>query len=176
MAKHNGNAPLLDNPLTRLVKDSASQALGVGRGAYTRAESGGNRLVGGLLSVGGRIDRQAKSRVFEARNSATEAWERLELAFVHRVARTLNSMQIPTARDVHELSERVASLQAAVVALERRAAEAAAAGRAAPKAAKAPNAAKAPAGPRKKAAAKPATVKRAGKRAARPAAVKTAGA
>lgn len=166
MAKHNGNAPLLDNPVTRLVKDSASQALSVGRGAYARAESGGNRLVGGLLGVGGRIDREAKSRVFEARNSANEAWERLALAVAHRIARTLNSMQIPTARDVHELSERVAALQSAVVALERRAAEASAAAQ--PKAPKAP---KPSAGPGKKA-----TARRTGKRTAKPAAVKKAGA
>jgi polyhydroxyalkanoate synthesis regulator phasin len=166
MAKHNGNAPLLDNPVTRLVKDSASHALSVGRGAYTRAESGGNRLVGGFLGVGGRIDREAKSRVFEARNSANEAWERLALAVAHRIARTLNSMQIPTARDVHELSERVASLQAAVVALERRAAEASAAA-----GSRAPKAPKASAGPRRKA-----TARRAGKRTAKSATVKKAGA
>ncbi|HRP36163.1 MAG TPA: phasin family protein [Gammaproteobacteria bacterium] len=123
MAKHNGTTPLIDNPLTRLVRDSASQAWSVGRGAYSFAGTEGGRLVGSLLSFGGRIDRGAKSRVFEVRSSAGEAWDRLESAFVHRVARTLNSLQIPTARDVHELNARVEALQKAVVALERRAAE-----------------------------------------------------
>lgn len=125
MAKHNGTTPLVDNPLTRLVRDSASQAWSVGRGAYSFAGTEGGRLVGGLLSFGGRIDRGAKSRVFEARSSASQAWSRLESAFVQRVARALNALQIPTARDVHELNSRVEALQKAVVALERRAAEAA---------------------------------------------------
>lgn len=125
MAKHNGTTPLLDNPLTRLVRDSAGQAWSVGRGAYLFAGNTGGRLVGNVLGIGGRIDRGAKSRVYEVRSSASDAWERLESAFVHRVARTLNSMQIPTARDVHELNARVEALQKAVVALERRAAESA---------------------------------------------------
>jgi len=125
MAKNNGSNPQTDNQLTRLVKGSASQVWQAGRDAYSVAGSEGSRLVGGLLSIGGRIDRGAKSRVFVARGSAVEAWERLESAFVQRVARTLNAMQIPTARDVHELNRRVADLQKAVVALERRAAEAA---------------------------------------------------
>ena len=46
---------------------------------------------------------------------------------MHRVARALNALQIPTARDVKELNARVTDLQKAVVLLERRAAEAAAA-------------------------------------------------
>lgn len=116
MAKQNGSSPFTDNQLARLVKDSASQ---VG--------AGGSFLFGGLAKLGGSLDREAKSRVFEARNAATEIWERVETAFVHRVARALNALQIPTARDVKELNERVAELQKAVVLLERRAAEAAAA-------------------------------------------------
>lgn len=82
-------------------------------------------LVGNLLAIGGRVDREAKSRVFGARTSASEAWDRLETAFAQRVARALNSLQIPTARDVRELNSRVEALQKAIVALERRAAEAA---------------------------------------------------
>lgn len=125
MASNNGGTPFAENHLARLVKASASQAWHVSRDAYSRAGAESSRLVGGLLNIGGRIDRKAKSSVFEARNSATEAWSRLEGAFVQRVARALNALQIPTARDVHELNGRVAELQKAVVALERRAAQAA---------------------------------------------------
>lgn len=126
MAKQNGSSPLTDNQLTRLVKGSAQQVRQVGRGAYSRAGAGGSFLFGNLVKLGGSLDREAKSRVFEARNSATEAWERFETAFVHRVARALNALQIPTARDVKELNQRVADLQQAVIALEQRAAKAAA--------------------------------------------------
>jgi len=125
MASNNGGKPFTDNQLTRLVKESANQVWHAGRGAYSRAGSEGGRLVGNLLSISGRIDREAKNRVVGARDSATEAWDRLESAFVHRVARALNALQIPTARDVHELNSRVGALQRAVVALERRVAQAA---------------------------------------------------
>lgn len=123
MAKHNGSTPFADNQLTRLVVESANQVWHVGRGAYTRAGSEGGRLVGGLLNIGGRFDREAKSRVYEVRGSAREALKRLESAVLHRIARTLNALQVPTARDVHELNARVESLQKAVVQLERRIAE-----------------------------------------------------
>lgn len=132
MAKKNGSAPFGENQLTKLVKGSANQVWHAGRGAYSRAGAESERLVGGLLNIGGRIDREAKHRVFEARTSATDAWERLERAFVHRVARALNALQIPTARDVHELNRRVEELQKAVIALERRAAQAVRKPRAAP--------------------------------------------
>ena len=125
MAKNNGSNLPAGNQLARLVKGSASQVWQAGRGAYSLAGSEGSRLVGSLLNMGGRIDRGAKSRVFEVRGSAVEAWERLESTFVQRVAQALNALQIPTARDVHELNRRVEALQKAVVALERRAAEAA---------------------------------------------------
>lgn len=128
MAKRNGSRALADNQLTRLVKDSANQVWQVGRGAYSLAGSGSSRLVGDLMSIGGRLDHGAKSRVYEARSTATETWDRLEHAFVHRVGRALNALQIPTARDVRELTRRVETLQKAVVALERRAAAAAAPG------------------------------------------------
>lgn len=95
MASKNGGIPFTDNQLARLVRGSASQVWDTGRG------------------------------IFGVRQTATEAWSRLEGAFVHRVARALNAMQIPTARDVHELNDRVAALQRAVIALERRAAQAA---------------------------------------------------
>lgn len=159
MARQNGSGSLADNQLTRLVVGSANQVWHVGRGAYTWAGSGGGRLFGGLMNLGGRLDREAKSRVFEARSSAAGAWERLESAFVHRVARALNALQIPTARDVRELNQRVESLQKAVVALERRAAEAAA-----PAAKKAPRQRAAPARRRAAARKKAAPAARAGRK------------
>ena len=124
MARNNGMQPIADNQLTLLVKGSANQVWHVGRGAYSRAGTQSGRVVGGLINIGGRLDREAKSRVFEARTTATDAWERLESAVVHRVGRALNALQIPTARDVKELTQRVEALQKAVVALERRAAQA----------------------------------------------------
>lgn len=124
MSKINGDKRAARNPLSRLVRGSANQVWHMGRGAVSLAETEGGRLFSGLMNIGGRIDRGAKSRVYEARSSATEAWDRLEDAFVHRVAGALNALQIPTARDIKELNGRVEALQRAVLALERRAAQA----------------------------------------------------
>lgn len=123
MAHNNGAKPFNGNQLTRLVRDSAQQVWQVSHGAYSQVESGGGRLIDGLLGFGGRIDHEARHRVFAVRTSATEAWDRLEGAFVQQVGRALNALQIPTARDVHELNGRVAALQKAVVALERQVAQ-----------------------------------------------------
>jgi poly(hydroxyalkanoate) granule-associated protein len=124
MARTNRGKPFADHQLTRMIRESAYQAWQSGRSAYSRVGSESSRLAGSVLSIGERIDREAKSRVFEARASAAQAWDRLESAFVHRVARALNALQIPTARDVHELNSRVEALQKAIVALERRAVQA----------------------------------------------------
>lgn len=126
MARVNGRTPPTDNQLARLIRDSAEQAWQVGIGAYSRAESGGSRLIGGLLGIGERLDRGARNGMTEARSSALEAWERIEYAFAQRVSRALNALQIPTARDVHELNARIEALQRAVLKLERRAAQMAA--------------------------------------------------
>jgi hypothetical protein len=116
MTKQNGEHRGDAGQSKRLVRTPPS------RGSAGAGPNGGG-LVSNLRTIGGRIDREAKSRVFEARSSASEAWDRLESAFVHRVARALNALQIPTARDVRELNHRVAGLQKAVEALERRVAE-----------------------------------------------------
>jgi hypothetical protein len=122
MATNNGARSFTDNQLTRLVRESATQVWQAGAGIYARAGTRSWFVVGGMLGLGERIDRGARYRVFAARTGASDAWDRLEAAVVHRVARALNSLQIPTARDVHELNRRVEALQSALVALERRAA------------------------------------------------------
>jgi polyhydroxyalkanoate synthesis regulator phasin len=123
MAKASNGNPLTDNQLTRLIRGSANQVWHAGVDVYSRAGQEGTRLVDTLFGLGERLDRGAKSKAVGVRDSASAVWERLEDAFVQRVARALNALQIPTAQDVHELNERVQALQQAVVALERRAAK-----------------------------------------------------
>jgi hypothetical protein len=138
MARHSNGGSLTDNPMTRLLADSANQAWNAGVDAYERAGSRGGRLFGGLWQIGERLDRGARMRVGNVRGNAVEIWGRLETAFLHRLARSLNALQIPTAQDVQELNRRVEALHKAVVALERRAAELAPAKRRAPSASKSP--------------------------------------
>jgi polyhydroxyalkanoate synthesis regulator phasin len=121
MTKPNGEQPRGVDRKKQVTRHTG----GEGRSGSQGRPNGAGGLVGNLLAIGGRVDREAKIRVFGARTSAMEAWERLETAFAQRVARALNSLQIPTARDVRELNARVEALQKAIVAIERRAAEAA---------------------------------------------------
>jgi hypothetical protein len=111
MTKNNGVRPSGHPPRTGLREGSA---LSISRAG----------LVGGLLGMGGRLEREATHRMFGARAGALRAWEWLEAAFGTRVAQALNALQIPTARDVHELNRRVEALHATLIALERRVATA----------------------------------------------------
>jgi poly(hydroxyalkanoate) granule-associated protein len=117
---------LNDSQLARLISGSAHQVWLAGIGAYARAQHEGSRLFENLADLGDRIDQQARDRVNGVRSSANDTWDRLESAFVDRVARALNALQIPTARDVHELNRRVEALSRAVERLERAAVAAAA--------------------------------------------------
>jgi len=146
MAKIQPAGVVTGNPVARFVKDSAHQVWLAGVGAYARAGEEGGRLFDSLVSLGERIEsgararvdsrvRAAESRVQDVRDTATDAWERFEALFQQRVARALNGLQIPTARDVHELNRRVEALQKAV---DRLTSEAAGAKKPAPPRRKAP--------------------------------------
>lgn len=146
MAKKQAAGAVTDNPVARFVKDSAHQVWLAGVGAYTRAGEEGGRLFDSLVSLGERIEsgararvdarvRAAESRVHDVRDTASVAWERFEALFQQRVARALNGLQIPTARDIHELNRRVEALQKAV---DRLTAEAAGPGKPAASRRKAP--------------------------------------
>jgi poly(hydroxyalkanoate) granule-associated protein len=140
MGKTNPAGLLMDNQVARLVKDSAHQVWLAGLGAYARAEKQGSRLFDNLVTLGERIEsgararvdtriRAAESRAQNARDTAAEAWDRLEQLFQQRVARVLNNLQIPTARDVHELNRRVEELSRAVEHLTKEASSASQAGK-----------------------------------------------
>ena len=120
---------LTDNQLARLVRESAHQVWLAGLGAYARAEAEGSRFFDGLVGVGERIEQgardrvrkrvqSAEQRVTNVRQTALLTWDRIETLVEHQIAATLNRLQIPTARDVRELSRRVEELQATVEKLE----------------------------------------------------------
>jgi poly(hydroxyalkanoate) granule-associated protein len=112
-------------PLVGSIRESAHKIWRAGLGAYSRVEDEGNRVFDQLVSVGTSLEKKAREQVSkpvraaerswsEARTSAGDAWSHLEIAFERRVAKTLNALQIPTHRDVAELSRRVEDLQRAV--------------------------------------------------------------
>jgi poly(hydroxyalkanoate) granule-associated protein len=125
MSKSQTHTATSTYPLVGSIRDSAQKIWRVGLGAYSRAENEGNRVFDQLVSVGTSLEKKAREQVSrpvkaaerswsEARTSAGDAWTHLEIAFERRVVKTLNSLQIPTHRDVAELSRRVEDLQRAI--------------------------------------------------------------
>lgn len=107
--------------LARVITESAHQIWSAGLGALSMAEKEGSKLFETLAKLGENLQSHtrntadmAKSTVTGGKDMASDTWEKLEEMFELRVARALNGLQIPTARDIHELSTRVDKLSAAV--------------------------------------------------------------
>ena len=156
------------NVLGGAMKGSAKQLLQAGLGALTRAQSEGHKAVESLVKESMSIQRKtaaaAEEKLSEATNKmstmangitskAGGQWDKLENIFEERVAKALNKLGVPSAKDVNALIARIDDLNKAVQKLSIKAplAKAAPAKSAAPKAA-APKVAAKKAAPAKKAA------------------------
>lgn len=122
------NNPSLQAQAERLSKnlgESAQQVWLAGVGAFGRAQAEGGKLFETLvkegLSVeqltrkvaGGKVDavRDAvESTVGQARERASDTWDRLEKVFEERVQRALRRLEVPSRQDLSALIERVDSL------------------------------------------------------------------
>ena len=151
--------------LSRSLSESAQQIWLAGVGAFSRAQAEGTKLFEGLVRegmgleatvrkfAGGRADvvrDVVESRVGQARERATDTWDKLEKVFEDRVQRALVKLGVPSRDDLNDLTHRVEAL---TNELRRQGGKPAAAPR---KAAKAPakKAARAAAKPKKAPAAK----------------------
>lgn len=100
--------------LAATIKESAQQIWLAGLGAFSRAQEEGNKVFESLVEEGEAI--QAKTRkaaevkVGELAAKATGGWDKLEHVFEERVAQALNSLGVPSKKDVDNLSKRVAAL------------------------------------------------------------------
>ncbi len=154
------------NPLSSSVKDSAQQIWQAGLGAFTKAQTEGTKAFEALVKEGVSFQRKTQSAAEDKINEATQRmtnmatdisskasgqWDKLENIFEDRVAKVLNKMGVPSAKDINVLIARIDALNASVQKLT-------------------PAKAKAPA----KAAAKPAEVTKPAAKPAAKAAVKTA--
>ncbi|WP_296509631.1 phasin family protein [Rhodoferax sp.] len=172
----NKSAAAASSPLSASVKDSAQQIWQAGLGAFTRAQAEGSKAFEALVKEGVSIQRKtqavAEDKINEATSKmstmatdisskATGQWDKLENIFEERVAKALNKLGVPSAKDVNSLIERIDALNAAVQQLSKKPAATTSAGAAPPKKAVAKKASPAKKAPlAKPAAAKKTAVKR----------------
>jgi poly(hydroxyalkanoate) granule-associated protein len=113
------------SPLSGAIKDSAQQIWLAGLGAFSKAQEEGGKAFESLVKEGLSIQRKtqavAEERISEASsrmsNMATEIsskatgqWDKLENLFEERVAKALNKLGVPSARDVDALIARIDEL------------------------------------------------------------------
>ena len=118
-----------DSQLSATIRVSAQQIWLAGLGAFAKAQEEGNKVFDALIREGEAIQKKTRKvtedKVTEMAAKATGTWDKLEQVFENRVARSLNSLGVPTKDDVAQLAKRVAELKAEVEKLNRGAAKAA---------------------------------------------------
>ena len=160
---------LLDSQLANSVKESAQQIWLAGMGAFSKAQEEGTKVFEALVKEGQNLQKKTQGLAEEklgevsGRMSAMadtvsakagQNWDKLEAIFEARTAKAMGKLGVPTAKELHALTQRVDELAAAVAKLSKSAARSAKAEKAAAAEAEAAEAAAAPAAPARKAAAK----------------------
>ncbi len=122
------NNPNLQEQAERLSKnlgESAQQVWLAGVGAFGRAQAEGSKLFETLVKEGlsveqltrkvaggkvGAVRDAVESTVGQARERASDTWDRLEKVFEERVQRALRRLEVPSREDLSALIDRVDSL------------------------------------------------------------------
>ncbi len=120
------------------VKGSAQQIWQAGLGAIAKAQAEGSKALESLVKEGTSIQRKtqaaAEEKISEATsrmtamagdisNKASGQWDKLENIFEDRVAKALNKLGVPSAKDVNALIARIDELNASVRQLTAKAAK-----------------------------------------------------
>ena len=124
-------------PLKGSVKDSAQQIWQAGLGAFNKAQAEGTKAFEALVKEGVSIQRKTQSAAEEKISEATSKmsnmatdisskasgqWDKLETIFEDRVAKALNKLGVPSAKDVNALIARIDELNLSVQKLSGKAA------------------------------------------------------
>ena len=124
-AAKNDNLQAQAERLSKSLGESAQQVWLAGVGAFGRAQAEGGKLFETLVKeglsleqttrklAGGRVEavRDAvESTVGQARERATDTWDRLEKVFEERVQRALRRLEVPSREDLAALIDRVDAL------------------------------------------------------------------
>lgn len=114
--------------LSGAVKESAQQIWLAGLGAFSKAQEEGGKVFEALVKEGLAIQRktqavaeekmtEATSKMAKMANMATDIqsraghqWDKLENIFEERVAKALNKLGVPSAKDVDALVARIDEL------------------------------------------------------------------
>ena len=113
------------SPLAGTVKESAQQIWLAGLGAFAKAQDEGGKVFESLVKDGVAIQRKtqavAEEKISEATNKmasmatqisskASGQWGKLEDIFEDRVAKALNKLGVPSAKDIAALNARIDAL------------------------------------------------------------------
>lgn len=116
-------------PMSASVKDSAAQIWQAGLGAFAKAQAEGTRAFEALVKEGTTLQRKtqaaAEEKISEATTRMTSMatdisskasghWDKLETIFEERVAKALNKLGVPSAKDINALIERIDGLNKSV--------------------------------------------------------------
>jgi poly(hydroxyalkanoate) granule-associated protein len=117
------------SPLKGSVKDSAKQIWQAGLGAFNKAQAEGTKAFEALVKEGVSLQRKTQSVAEEKISEATSKmstmatdisskasgqWDKLEGIFEDRVAKALNKLGVPSAKDVNALIARIDELNKSV--------------------------------------------------------------
>ncbi|QDL53418.1 phasin family protein [Rhodoferax aquaticus] len=117
------------------VKDSAQQIWQAGLGAFTKAQVEGVKAIESLVKDSATMQRKTKSVAEEKLTEATSKvssmaseisskasgqWDKLESIFEERVAKALNKLGVPSAKDVNALIARIDALNLTVQQLSKK--------------------------------------------------------
>ena len=115
--------------LASAVKESAQQIWLAGLGAFAKAQEGGGKVYESLMKEGLSIQRKTQAVAEEKLSEATskmanmagdiqskagQQWDKLENIFEDRVAKALNKLGVPSAKDVEALIARIDELNKSV--------------------------------------------------------------
>lgn len=107
-------AEATEGQLAARIKESANQIWLAGLGAFAKAQQEGQKMFETLVAEGEKVQERTKAsadeRLADVREKAAGAWDKLEQVFEERVARALNSLNVPSRKDIDLLSQRVAEL------------------------------------------------------------------
>ena len=125
---------LFDSALASSVKESAQQIWLAGMGAFAKAQEEGGKVFEALVKEGTTLQRKTQAVAEEKLGEVTsrmsnmagdvgakagQQWDKLESIFEERVAKSLNKLGVPSAKDVDALIKRIDALSAQVAKLSK---------------------------------------------------------